>query len=249
MNRNVFKRSAAVLSALCTVFVSTVFCNYRISGDEYSYYYGDLNGDDKVNKSDIKLLAELLSNKDPKVANFWAGDINDDNKVNVYDYIFMKRMLVYGIYPGEPVPGTVQPSQPVTEPDTGDKAGEYAEEILRLVNIEREKVGASPLKLNDTLCEAAGKRAQEIVGQFSHTRPDGSSCFTVLGEYSLGYRNVGENIAAGKSTPDGTMDQWINSSGHYANIIKSEFTELGVGYVYVPDSKYKYYWVQLFRRP
>ena len=247
MDKCVFKRWAAALTAVCTLLTCAFFCSNRISGD--SYYYGDLNGDSRVNKSDLKLLGELLSGRTKKVTNFWAGDINDDDKVNVYDYIFMKRMLTYGIFPGEPVPGTVQPSQPVTEPDTGDTAKAYAEEVLRLVNIEREKVGEAPLKLNDALCEAAAVRAREIAEKFSHDRPDGRSCFTVLDDNGIRYHYVGENIAAGKSTPAGTMDQWVNSAGHYANIIKSEFTELGVGYVYVRGSEYKYYWVQLFRQP
>ena len=90
-------------------------------------------------------------------------------------------------------------------------------------------------------------RAQELTELFSHTRPDGQDCFSVYSEFGITYYNAGENIAAGSSTPEGVMNQWVNSSGHYANIINSKFTELGVGYVYAPDSPYGYYWVQLFR--
>ena len=123
---------------------------------------------------------------------------------------------------------------------------EFVQQVLNLVNIERRKAGVSPLKLSRYLNDAAAIRAEEITQVFSHTRPDGSSCFTVLDK---NYYNVGENIAEGQSTPEEVMNSWMNSPGHRANILKPEFTELGVGYVYDGSSEYKHYWVQLFRRP
>ena len=65
----------------------------------------------------------------------------------------------------------------------------------------------------------------------------------------MDYRCVGENIAAGSPTPSDTMDLWVNSEGHYKNIISKDFTELGVGYYYDAGSPYKYHWVQIFRTP
>ncbi|MBR1421797.1 MAG: hypothetical protein IJ575_12190 [Selenomonadaceae bacterium] len=123
---------------------------------------------------------------------------------------------------------------------------QFAQEILDQVNQERARAGVAPLTLSEDLTYAADIRAEEIVENFSHTRPDGSSCFTVLDN---NYRNVGENIAAGSSTSEGTMNQWMNSPGHRANILNPNFTELGVGYVYRDGSEYGHYWVQLFRRP
>ncbi|MGN0614599.1 MAG: CAP domain-containing protein, partial [Porcipelethomonas sp.] len=122
-----------------------------------------------------------------------------------------------------------------------------AAEMLRLVNIERQKVGAAPLRLNATMNDMANVRAKELTVNFSHTRPDGRDCFSVFDDFSLGWSYIGENIAAGSSTVAGTMNQWINSPGHYGNIISGNFTELGVGCVYVPNSEYGYYWVQIFR--
>ena len=48
----------------------------------------------------------------------------------------------------------------------------YAEQMLRLVNEEREKVGVSPLELDSTLTAAAQIRAKEIIEVFDHTRPN-----------------------------------------------------------------------------
>ena len=120
----------------------------------------------------------------------------------------------------------------------------FAEEVLYLVNLERAKVGAAPLRLADDLQFAADIRAQEIVKLFSHTRPDGSDCFTAMENRG---RTCGENIAAGHSSAAETVEQWMNSDGHRENILNPNFRELGVGYAYEEYSTYHHYWVQLFR--
>lgn len=127
--------------------------------------------------------------------------------------------------------------------DSGDYA-DYAVSVLDLVNENRASYGLAPLTLASDLCDDADVRAEEIVSLFSHTRPDGSSCFTVI---DGSYRRVAENIAAGLATPEETVDQWMNSPGHRANILDPELRELGVGYCYEDGSAYGHYWVQLFR--
>ena len=127
--------------------------------------------------------------------------------------------------------------------DSGDYA-DYAVSVLDLVNENRASYGLAPLTLASDLCDDADIRAEEIVSLFSHTRPDGSSCFTVI---DGSYRRVAENIAAGLATPEETVDQWMNSPGHRANILAPELRELGVGYCYEDGSAYGHYWVQLFR--
>ena len=120
----------------------------------------------------------------------------------------------------------------------------FAVEVLNLVNAERAKVGVAPLRLADDLQEAAAIRASEIIQNFSHTRPDGSDCFTVM-QYRG--RTCGENIAAGHATAEETVEQWMDSEYHRENILNPEFSELGVGYAYEDYSTYHHYWVQLFR--
>ena len=126
------------------------------------------------------------------------------------------------------------------EPDSSN----FAEEVLELVNIERQKVGVAPLKLSTGLTAKADIRAEEIVERFSHTRPDGSSCFSIL--QGMRYRTCGENIAAGSPTPERVVEQWMNSPGHRANILNGAFKYLGLGYCYDENGEYDHYWVQLF---
>ena len=121
-----------------------------------------------------------------------------------------------------------------------------AEQVLALVNQARAEVGLPGLTLNSTLLSAAHVRASEIAVSFSHTRPDGRSCFTAWDEAGVTYMTAGENIAAGQTSPEEVMNSWLNSLGHYANITNPNFTELAVGCYYVPGSEFGYYWVQCF---
>lgn len=152
------------------------------------------------------------------------------------------------------------PKTPEKTPETSEKTPEAPAEtpapsgtdlesmrqgVLELVNAERAKVGKSPLSLNSALCDVAQLRADEIVKSFSHTRPNGTSCFTALNEAGISYRTCGENIAAGQSSPASVMDSWMNSDGHRANILNGDFSSIGIGYVKA-SSGYGHYWVQMF---
>lgn len=122
------------------------------------------------------------------------------------------------------------------------------QEMLGYVNKYRSDIGASPLELDPLLSKAATLRAIEIAwsNKFSHERPNGSSCFTVLNElgYRQGYR--GENIAAGTTSTQYAADIWFNSEGHYKNMISTDYNKIGIGYIYLAGTTYGGYWVQMF---
>ena len=126
---------------------------------------------------------------------------------------------------------------------TNQTSNSYVDEVLRLVNIERTKNGLSELTTNTTLQQAAQQRAIEIKSVFSHTRPDGTSCFTALDDFNISYRAAGENIAYGQKTPEEVVQGWMNSEGHRANILSSKFGKIGIGCY---SSNGTYYWTQLF---
>ena len=116
-------------------------------------------------------------------------------------------------------------------------------EVYEITNNYRSLVGVSSLTLDSSLVEAASIRAKELSDSFSHTRPNGSSCFTVLSELGISYGTAGENIAAGYSSPQSVMEGWRSSSGHYQNIISSKFKKIGIGVNIINN---QYYWVQIF---
>lgn len=117
--------------------------------------------------------------------------------------------------------------------------------VLRIVNQERMKNGRAPVGMFDALQKAMNVRENELARLYSHTRPDGTSCATVLEEFNIEWVTWGENIAAGYDTPAEVMDGWMNSPGHYGNIMKERVTQLGVGYIRAGQN-YSPSWVQMF---
>lgn len=118
-----------------------------------------------------------------------------------------------------------------------------AQEVLRLVNAARAQNGLSALTLDAAMSRAASVRASELAKNFSHTRPNGARGLTALAEAGVSYRAAGENIAAGQQTAQAVMSAWMNSSGHRANILSSQYSRLGVGQTVING---RTYWVQLF---
>ena len=118
-------------------------------------------------------------------------------------------------------------------------------EILRLTNRERIAAGLLPLSITEPLQKAADIRSKECHTSFSHTRPNGASCSTVLDENGIFWRSMGENIAAGQSGPAQVMQSWMNSEGHRKNIL-SDFVQVGVGYYTDNECAYRKHYTQLF---
>lgn len=94
--------------------------------------------------------------------------------------------------------------------------------------------------------KAAMQRAAEVAISFSHTRPDGTSCFTaVTGSYS----GKAENIAAGTSTAAATFallqetDEDYAGQGHRRNMLSAGYNRVGIGHVVYNG---RHYWVQEF---
>lgn len=129
------------------------------------------------------------------------------------------------------------------EEDNDSSQGDYASQVVALVNAERAKYGLSALKVDSRVQQAAQVRAKETVQSFSHTRPNGSSFSTALTEAGVSYTRSGENIAYGQSTPQQVVQAWMNSPGHRANILNESFTTIGVGYTVSGGTAY---WAQLF---
>ena len=146
--------------------------------------------------------------------------------------------------------------------DTSDQAGEwpsewvaYEDEVLRLVNLNRSvqqvcggsaRAATGQLTFNAQLRDAARTHSRDMAerGFFDHRSPwgDQPSDRALDAGYPTPY--VGENIAAGQSTPDAVMDSWMRSPGHCNNITEGSYVALGVG-LYVSDEGQPY-WTQVF---
>jgi uncharacterized protein YkwD len=123
----------------------------------------------------------------------------------------------------------------------------WKNEVLKLVNQERSKVGLTGLIWGDVCAEAADLRAREIEQNYSHDRPDGSPWSTACPAPDYG-GNSGENIHVGYAavSPVTTVEGWMNSPEHRANILSDQYTKLSVGFHFDIDSEYRTYWSQYF---
>lgn len=113
--------------------------------------------------------------------------------------------------------------------------------VVQLTNQLRRNNGAAALTLDTSLSAHAQRRAEELAGLFEHTRPDGKP-FSDGARYGF----IGENLAFGYTTAEGSVTGWENSPGHKQNMLEPDYTKIGVGIIALPGSHGGYYWVQIF---
>lgn len=118
-------------------------------------------------------------------------------------------------------------------------------EVFDLINKQRTNNGLATLKNDSEVQRVARIKAQDMVDNnyFSHTSPTYGSPFDMLKSFKISYKTAGENIA-GNSSNSSAVTAWMNSSGHKANILNSNFNYTGIGVVSSP--KYGKMYVQLF---
>ena len=102
------------------------------------------------------------------------------------------------------------------------------------------------LKLDAKLEKIAMERARELAVYYSHTRPDGTSCFTLTAD---GVSSYGENIAYGFNSAAAVFTAWredddpYDGQGHRRNMLNEGYTAVGFGCFYHQGI---YYWAQEF---
>lgn len=131
---------------------------------------------------------------------------------------------------------TIQPFSETYQNYCSDK--EWA--ILYYTNQVRMYEGLQPLSMMPRLEEAAKIRSNELLTLFDHTRPNGTECFTILEDLGIDYDVAAENILYGVTDPYDAVVGWVNSQGHYANIVNPLNTHIGMG------NSGNTYWTQLF---
>lgn len=126
---------------------------------------------------------------------------------------------------------------------------QFEQEVAKLINEIRTEAGLKPLTLDSHLSDVARLKSEDLRDKeyFDHQSPTYGSPFDMMEEFNISYSYAGENIAAGQRTPEEVVTAWMNSPGHKANILKKEFTTIGVGYA--AGGAYKHYWTQMFTTP
>lgn len=102
-------------------------------------------------------------------------------------------------------------------------------QILKKTNAERARHGLSALVADRNLLATAREHCKWMArsSNLSHTR-----------------LQVAENIAMGQQTADEAVRDWMNSSGHRANILNRRHTRIGIAAYVMPGGRI--YWCQQF---
>ena len=142
--------------------------------------------------------------------------------------------------------------------ESGSIALEF--EILDIVNQRRAEGAtcgekgyfppAGPLQMDASLRCAARVHSLDMATRdfFSHQNPEDEGPSVRMDAAGYMGKGWGENISAGRSSAEKTMEGWMKSDGHCSNIMNSGYTLIGVGYAPSTTAQYKHYWTQTFGR-
>ena len=226
-----------------------VFCIFTVSFGMEHYYKLDFS-------TGLVTATTLNVRSGPGIGYKVVTTVNKNEYIRVFagvgdwyivqvdgDYIgAVKKDYVKAIYPG--VSGSGVLTSTVTSQNTS-LMNANEKEIFDLINNQRSTNGLPTLRVDEEVQRVARIKAQDMVDNnyFSHTSPTYGSPFDMLKSFKISYKTAGENIAANSSNT-GTVDAWMNSSGHRANILNSNFNYTGIGVVSSP--KYGKVYVQMF---
>jgi len=145
-------------------------------------------------------------------------------------------------------PDYIEPGYRLMIPETATLVS-LEDEVIRLVNAERDKYGLPALEKNWEVSRIARMKSQDMIDNkyFSHNSPTYGSPFNMLENFGLRFSSGAENIALGQRTASEVMKTWMESPGHRANILSRTVTHIGVGAA--KSANGTLYWTQLFIKP
>ncbi len=165
-----------------------------------------------------------------------AGDVVP---IGTEKSFWVKVIVGKGASPTSSVGGVVATPKPVdiSQCNYSENAG-YARQLVDLINQVRADAQLPALIVNAQLSAAAQKHSLDMAcGNFlSHTGSDGSWIGDRLKAAGYNTYSYQEIIAIG--TPQDAMNQWRNDQPHWDILLNPLAKDVGVGYVYSPDSSY-----------
>lgn len=223
----------------------------------------DLNGNNRVDRNEIiastpskSSTSKSIDRDDLEAGTYFIRVFSQKGGSTKYSLTLLTTQFDHDLsdIPNEEITGNTDggasnaPSIPfVTLP-------KFVADVLRFTNDFRLQNNLKPLVYNDRLSTAAATQSQNMGVQdfFAHEGLDGSTPQTR--GIAAGYQGgVGENIAAGYTSPRSVVDGWINSPGHRANLLNASYQDIGIGFYEQPQDtgnvNYTYYWTQDFGIP
>lgn len=124
-------------------------------------------------------------------------------------------------------------------------------EIIRLINVERSKVGVKKLKVSKSMKRYTILRSQDMSKNkyFGHSSPVYGRWANLLysSEYQFSY--AGENLAAGFTKADDFVNAWMASPSHRKNMLNPKFKKTSITVIEGKSTnRYQTYATQWFEK-
>jgi len=110
-------------------------------------------------------------------------------------------------------------------------------DLLNDTNNSRVANSVEPLKTNLLLNKAAQAKANDMASRnyWSHNTPSGNPPWVFVSDQNYSYQKIGENLAAGFSDSQATINGWMASPEHRENMLDPAFTDVGFGFANNPN--------------
>lgn len=102
------------------------------------------------------------------------------------------------------------------------------DDVLTMMNAVRESAGLEAFTMDEDLQDIAEIRASECAQKFSHIRPNGKAWYTVSN--LTNGENLAHAVNSTQQKPENVVYAWTLSPKHYANLVRSSFTSVGIAY-------------------
>lgn len=104
------------------------------------------------------------------------------------------------------------------------------EELIRLVNVEREKKGLYNLKENEKLEQAAMEKGKNMFDEdyWAHYSPSGKDPWSFISGSGYKFSYAGENLARNFYTSPEVVQAWMDSPTHRDNLLNTHYQDVGI---------------------
>ena len=224
---------------------------------------GDFKDKEEVRKVEIadEAKQEEAKNEEnkPNEENIEKEDTPEDNNTNVNNEVVVAASKAQDtqVEPNNNIENVVPVEKAIQEPveqpkerniayDNSNYISEIEQAIFQRVNQERAAAGVSVLSYNTTMEYYARMKSKDMGdnGYFNHKDNQGRLMNAIIQADGISYRAWGENIAYIQGLNDYSalsnrfMNNWMNSEGHKANILSSNFSSVGIGVYKIGDTYY-----------